>query len=55
MRTQKAVTTTAVNSLGEKVEYKMCTKPNDKVKEIYQKLKYKSIPFKKMKICRIQT
>ena len=55
MRTQKAVTTTAINSLGEKVEYKMCTKPTDKAKEIYQTLKYKPIPFKKMKICRIQT
>ena len=55
MRTQKAVTSTAINSLGEKVEYRMCTKPTEKVKEIYQKLKYEPTPFKKMKICRIQT
>ena len=55
MRTQKAVTSTAMNSLGEKVEYRMCTKPTEKVKEIYQKLKYEPTPFKKMKICRIQT
>ena len=55
MRTQKAVTSTAVNSLGEKVEYRMCTKPTEKAMDIYQKLNYKPIPFKKMKICRIQT
>ena len=55
MRTQKAVTSTAMNSLGEKVEYRLCTKPTEKVKEIYQKLKYEPTPFKKMKICRIQT
>ena len=55
MRTQKAVTSTATNSLGEKVEMRMCTKPTDKAAEIYQKLNYKQTPFKKMKICRIQT
>ena len=55
MRTQKAVTSTAMNSLGEKVEYRMCTKPTEKAMKIYQKLKYEPTPFKKMKICRIQT
>lgn len=55
MNTQKAVTTTAVNKLGEKVEFRMCTKPTEKANDIYKRLKYKTMPFKKMKICSTQT
>lgn len=55
MSTQKAVTTTAVNKLGEKVEFRMCTKPTEKANDIYKRLKYKTMPFKKMKICSTQT
>lgn len=55
MSTQKAVTTTAVNKLGEKIEFRMCTKPTEKANDIYKKLKYKTMPFKKMKICSTQT
>lgn len=55
MSTQKAVTTTALNKLGEKIEFRMCTKPTEKANDIYKKLKYKTMPFKKMKICSTQT
>lgn len=55
MSTQKAVTSTAINKLGEKVEFRMCTKPTEKANDIYRRLKYKKIPFKKMKICSTQT
>ncbi len=55
MSTQKAVTTTATNKIGEQVELRMCTNPTKKAAEIYDKLKYRRTPFKKMKICSTQT
>jgi len=55
MSTQKLVTTTAINALGEKVEMRMCSKPTALAKEIYDKLCLKTEPFRKLKICRSQS
>lgn len=55
MSTQKALTTTAENKLGETVAFRNCTVPDAKVIEIYDALKYKHQPFKKRKICSTQT
>lgn len=54
MSTQKLVTTTAFNALGEKVELRQCSEPSKQAREIYWKLGYKEAPFRKMKICRSQ-
>lgn len=54
MSTQKLVTTTAFNALGEKVELRQCSEPSKQAREIYRKLGYKEAPFRKMKICRSQ-
>ncbi len=55
MSTQKIVTTTAVNKLGESVAFRNCTIPESKVVAIYDALKYKHQPFKRRKICTPQT
>ena len=55
MNTQKLVTTEAINALGEKVIFRQCSQPTTKAKEIYEKLKFKEAPFKKIKICRTQS
>ncbi|GAB1415246.1 hypothetical protein MASR2M117_06520 [Paludibacter sp.] len=52
--TQKVVTTTAENKLGETVAFRNCTTPEQKVAEIYDILKYKHQPFKRRKICSTQ-
>jgi len=49
MNTQKAVTTTAQNNCEQIIQIRRCSEPNEKVKTIYQLLKYKSTPFKKKK------
>lgn len=49
MNTQKAVTTTAQNNHDEIIHIRRCTEPNEKVKRIYDILKYKSEPYKKKK------
>ena len=54
MRTQKLVTTHAVNALGQPVELRQCSRPTRQAQEIYRLLKMKPAPFKKMKICRTQ-
>ena len=54
MSTQKAVTSEAVNALGEKVEMRICSTPTEQAAEIYSMLKYKPMPFRKIKICRTQ-
>lgn len=54
MSTQKLVTSEAVNALGEKVQFRLCSKPTKAAKEIYEKLDYQEAPFKKIKICRTQ-
>lgn len=54
MSTQKVVTSEAVNTLGEKVEMRICSTPATKVADIYSMLNYKPMPFRKIKICRTQ-
>ena len=54
MSTQKAVTSEAVNALGEKVEMRICSTPTEQAAEIYSMLNYKPMPFRKIKICRTQ-
>ncbi len=54
MSTQKAVTSEATNTLGEKVEMRICSTPTAKAADIYSMLNYKPMPFRKIKICRTQ-
>lgn len=54
MSTQKAVTSEAVNTLGEKVEMRICSTPTEQAADIYSMLNYKQMPFRKIKICRTQ-
>jgi hypothetical protein len=49
MNTQKAVTTIAQNKHDEVIQIRKCSEPNEKVKQIYQILKYKPEPYKKKK------
>jgi hypothetical protein len=49
MNTQKAVTTTAQNNHEQIIQIRRCTEPNEKVKRIYDILKYKPEPYKKKK------
>ena len=50
LSTQKAVTTEATNNLGEKVHMRLCSEPNKSANDIYERLKYKKMPFRKIKI-----
>ena len=50
MSTQKAITTEAVNALGEKVNLRLCSEPNKDAEKIYEQLKYRKMPFRKIKI-----
>lgn len=54
LSTQKLVTTQAVNALGEKVEMRVCSLPSKAADAIYEQLRYKKMPFRKIKICRTQ-
>ena len=54
MSTQKAITTEATNALEEKVNMRICSYPNKKAEYIYDILKYKKMPFRKIKICSTQ-
>ena len=55
MSTQKAVTTEAVNALGEKVTVRLCSTPKKEAAEIYEMLGYKKMPFwRKVKVCSTQ-
>ena len=54
MSTQKAVTTEAVNALGENVQIRICSEPTKEVASIYKALQYKDRPFRKIKICSTQ-
>lgn len=49
MNTQKVVTTTAQNKKDEIIIIRKCSEPNQKVKQIYDKLAYRYYPFKKKK------
>ncbi len=50
MSTQKAITTEAVNAVGEKVRMRQCSEPTKVANEIYELLDYKKMPFRKIKI-----
>ena len=55
MSTQKAITTEAVNALGEKVKLRLCSNPTKAAEDIYERLKYKKMPFRrKTKVCSTQ-
>ena len=55
MSTQKAITTEAVNALGEKVQLRLCSHPTKAAEDIYERLKYKKMPFhRKIKVCSTQ-
>jgi len=49
MNTQKVVTTLAQNQQDEVIMIRRCSEPNEKVKKIYDLLKFKYAPFKKKK------
>ena len=52
MSTQKAITTEAVNALGEKVKLRLCSNPTKAAEDIYERLHYKKMPFRrKTKVC----
>ena len=53
MSTQKAITTEATNALGEKVHLRQCSEPTKAASDIYERLKYKKMPFRKIKIDKI--
>ena len=50
MSTQKAVTTEGTNTIGDKVYMRLCSEPTKAAEDIYDKLKYKKMPFRKIKI-----
>ena len=54
LSTQKAITTEAVNALGEKVRLRLCSEPTKAAADIYQRLNYKPMPFRKIKLCSTQ-
>lgn len=49
MNTQKSVTTTIENHKKETIQIRQCSEPIEIVKQIYQKLKYNSVPFPRRK------
>jgi transposase len=49
MNTQKAVTTTAQNIHDNVIVIRRCSEPNEKVKQLYDALKFKYAPFTKKK------
>ena len=50
MSTQKAITTEGVNALGEKVSLRLCSEPGKAAEDIYERLKYRKMPFRKIQI-----
>ena len=50
LSTQKAITTEAVNALGERVELRLCSDPTDRAVELYRALGYNPQPFKRYHI-----
>ncbi|GAF02016.1 transposase [Saccharicrinis fermentans DSM 9555 = JCM 21142] len=49
MNTQKAVTATAQNVENQTISIRRCYEPNEKVKQLYDALKYKYPPFTRKK------
>lgn len=54
LSTQKAITTEAVNTFGEKVTIRLCSEPTKSAADIYQRLNYKPMPFRRKKLCSTQ-
>ena len=57
MSTQKAITTEGVNALGEQVCLRLCSEPGKAAEDIYERLRYKKMPFRKyrfQKVCSTQ-
>lgn len=50
LSTQKAITTTADNALGEQVQLRICSDLTDAASELYRILRYNSMPFKRYTI-----
>jgi hypothetical protein len=50
MNTHKTVTTTAQNNCDQIIQITRISEPTEKVKQIYQKLNYESVPFKKRNV-----
>ena len=50
MSTQKAITTEGINALGEKVSLRLCSEPSKAAEDIYERLKYRKMPFRKIQI-----
>ena len=55
MSTQKLVTTEGRNPLGDIIQMRQCSNPSKQATAIYDKLKLKYAPFRKIKICRTQS
>lgn len=49
MNTQKCVTTIAQNKIDEIISIRRCSEPDDKVRQVYDALKYKYAPFVRKK------
>jgi len=49
MNTQKAVTTIAQNVENQTISIRRCSEPNEKVKQLYDALNYKHVPFTRKK------
>jgi hypothetical protein len=49
MNTQKSVTTTVENDKGDIIQIRQCSEPTEQVQDIYSKLKYNPIPFRRKK------
>ena len=47
LSTQKAITTEGRNALGERLILRLCSEPTDQAAEIYRRLRYTSIPFRR--------
>lgn len=50
MSTQKAITIEGTNALGGKIRFRQCSEPNKADEDIYKRLNYKKMPFRKFKI-----
>ena len=55
IRVRQAVTSEAVNAMGEKVEMRICSTPTEQAADIYSMLNYKNMLFRKIKVCRTQS
>lgn len=49
MKTQKAVTTLAQNDIDQVIMIRRCSEPNQRIRKLYDALKFKYAPFVKKK------